>query len=318
MYGRALRLIAFICASALVGLQAGSHLLRTGCPSCTAAAPECACSDRLVPAPPRHHDRCSSACGLVPVSKGLASRRTPHTLTWHRQTTHHRRRCHPHRTKVFCALPGVVPGMARVWVVVLGDFGRSPRMQYHTLSLSAAGYDVTVMATAGAAPITQLLGVHNVQFCYLPQPPAWVMRLPTLLGLALKAAYALADMAWIMLLAAPRPKAILLQNPPAIPTLLVCWLAAARWQAKLIIDWHNLAYSILQLKYGQRRGWLIRLARSYEFSLGRCAAAHFTVTKVRTSQRKADVCHAHARGAMLCGSMCSGLCVMAADDRQCW
>ena len=23
----------------------------------------------------------------------------------------------------------------RVWVVVLGDFGRSPRMQYHTMSL---------------------------------------------------------------------------------------------------------------------------------------------------------------------------------------
>ena len=24
----------------------------------------------------------------------------------------------------------------RAWVVVLGDFGRSPRMQYHTLSLA--------------------------------------------------------------------------------------------------------------------------------------------------------------------------------------
>jgi beta-1,4-mannosyltransferase len=28
-------------------------------------------------------------------------------------------------------------GRGRVWVVVLGDFGRSPRMQYHTLSLAS-------------------------------------------------------------------------------------------------------------------------------------------------------------------------------------
>lgn len=33
-------------------------------------------------------------------------------------------------------------------VIVLGDFGRSPRMQYHTLSL-AESYDVTVVANGG-------------------------------------------------------------------------------------------------------------------------------------------------------------------------
>ena len=33
-------------------------------------------------------------------------------------------------------------------VVVLGDFGRSPRMQYHTLSL-ASTYNVTVVANGG-------------------------------------------------------------------------------------------------------------------------------------------------------------------------
>lgn len=40
-----------------------------------------------------------------------------------------------------------------VWVVVLGDFGRSPRMQYHTLSLNDHGYEVHVVATRGAAPL---------------------------------------------------------------------------------------------------------------------------------------------------------------------
>ena len=31
---------------------------------------------------------------------------------------------------------GKAKALQRVWVVVLGDFGRSPRMQYHALSLA--------------------------------------------------------------------------------------------------------------------------------------------------------------------------------------
>ena len=48
-------------------------------------------------------------------------------------------------------------GKGRVAVIVLGDLGRSPRMQYHALSLCREGYDVefvgyggtTVMLTKG-------------------------------------------------------------------------------------------------------------------------------------------------------------------------
>ena len=38
----------------------------------------------------------------------------------------------------------------RVCVVVLGDIGRSPRMQYHSLSLADAGYDVSLIGYAGS------------------------------------------------------------------------------------------------------------------------------------------------------------------------
>ena len=37
----------------------------------------------------------------------------------------------------------------RATVVVLGDFGMSPRMQNHALALAAAGYKVNVVANIG-------------------------------------------------------------------------------------------------------------------------------------------------------------------------
>ena len=38
----------------------------------------------------------------------------------------------------------------RACVVVLGDIGRSPRMQYHSLSLADAGYEVSLIGYEGA------------------------------------------------------------------------------------------------------------------------------------------------------------------------
>eukprot|EP00775_Hariotina_reticulata_P012789 gene12789-12917_t len=119
-----------------------------------------------------------------------------------------------------------------VWVVVLGDFGRSPRMQYHTHSLSQHGY---------------------------------------------QALFQLLAMLWLMLIKLPTPQAILMQNPPAIPSMLVCWMAAKRHGASWIIDWHNFAYSIMQLKYA-KHGWLISLAKTFEKLMGRQAQQHFCVT----------------------------------------
>ena len=45
---------------------------------------------------------------------------------------------------------GKAKPLTRVWVVVLGDFGRSPRMQYHALSLAtqvrcAVAFDVHIL-----------------------------------------------------------------------------------------------------------------------------------------------------------------------------
>ncbi|KXZ47485.1 hypothetical protein GPECTOR_35g923 [Gonium pectorale] len=83
---------------------------------------------------------------------------------------------------------------------------------------------------------------------------------------------------WMMLVQLPTPSAILLQNPPAIPTMAVCWLAARRHRAKLVIDWHNYGWTILALAQGAGHP-LVRVARSYERFWGRSGDAHFCVTK---------------------------------------
>ena len=64
----------------------------------------------------------------------------------------------------------------RVTVVVLGDLGRSPRMQYHAEALAAHQIDVDVVARAGSAPIAQLRG-HPRITCHL-LPPAREGSLP--------------------------------------------------------------------------------------------------------------------------------------------
>jgi beta-1,4-mannosyltransferase len=160
-------------------------------------------------------------------------------------------------------------------------------MQYHTLSLSQAGYEVDVVAMQGSQPIAALRQATNVHIHSIPQLPAWANKLPPLPGLLLKAVFQLLALLVMLLLQLPRPAAILMQNPPAVPSMLVCWLAAARHRAAWVVDWHNTAFSIMQLKYA-RFPWLISLARSIEQQLGRRAAAHFCVTKAFKQWLEAD------------------------------
>jgi beta-1,4-mannosyltransferase len=50
------------------------------------------------------------------------------------------------------------------------------------------------------------------------------------------------------------------KNPPSIPTLALVWLVGYLRGSKVIIDWHNLGYSILALKLGENH-LLVRIAK---------------------------------------------------------
>lgn len=59
----------------------------------------------------------------------------------------------------------------RVAVVVLGDVGRSPRIQYHSLSLAQEGFQVSLLGYEGSKPMNTLLENPNIQIKYLISCP---------------------------------------------------------------------------------------------------------------------------------------------------
>lgn len=58
-----------------------------------------------------------------------------------------------------------------VCVVVVGDIGRSPRMQYHALSLAKEGFDVDIVGYAGSEPLPELREHRNVHFIFMSPCP---------------------------------------------------------------------------------------------------------------------------------------------------
>ena len=117
----------------------------------------------------------------------------------------------------FARLPCVV-------VLVLGDVGRSPRMQYHALSLAQTrAVRVFLVGYAGercvpAVEAEEMRGaIAQVRLTadLLPRPKA---RALYLVYAPLKAALQLLQLMWTLLVRLPAPAVLLLQNPPAIPT----------------------------------------------------------------------------------------------------
>ncbi|KAJ3102467.1 mannosyltransferase [Phlyctochytrium planicorne] len=167
----------------------------------------------------------------------------------------------------------------RVLVLVLGDVGRSPRMQYHALSLSQEGAFVDLVGYSGSTPLQALLESQSVAIHYLkPARKITAKSAPIyiLMGI-LRVLSQIFQVVWL-LLRLPKPHAILVQNPPAIPTLAIVQFVAFVRQSRLIIDWHNFGYSIMRLNIG-RENLVVRLAKRYEQLFGRYAYGNFCVTE---------------------------------------
>ena len=170
-------------------------------------------------------------------------------------------------------------------VVVLGDLGRSPRMQYHCQSLLDAGHRVSVIGYKGEDLIESLRHEHNNRFQVIR------FSVPTLFANVNQLLYfiwrilSLSLYLFYALFFSVRPSHlsvdfVLVQNPPALPLLAVayvyCRIQAWRQGRRpgFIIDWHNLGYSML--KDGST---FQKVARVYERWLAPLADGHLTVTR---------------------------------------
>lgn len=161
-------------------------------------------------------------------------------------------------------------------VVVLGDLGHSPRMCFHALSIANVGCPVDLigyreselMEEVARHPLINIVGLNPVgrsgkgTFSYLKYALRRIVSEHYSLYKALKRS---------------NPTAIVVQNPPSIPTLGVARFVTL-WTypgCKLIIDWHNLGFSILAMS--QKR-WMVTLYRVYEMIFGRIAYVHLCVS----------------------------------------
>ncbi|KAL3798416.1 hypothetical protein HJC23_005069 [Cyclotella cryptica] len=202
-------------------------------------------------------------------------------------------------------------------VMVLGDLGRSPRMQYHALSLLEQGHYVSLVGYAGEGLIPPLenalansmltdngetpcsfRGNLHVLRMEPHQPPRnnmlcrllyYPLRLASLL-------YCVIDTLWVKLNHPPHTKlpvdVILVQNPPSVPTLLLAYLFCiwnGVWRShrpRFVIDWHNLGYTMFDLPDSKTRFLRQALQKSlrafvkvYEYTMASLADAHLCVTQ---------------------------------------
>ncbi|KAB8256323.1 glycosyl transferases group 1-domain-containing protein [Aspergillus pseudonomiae] len=177
-----------------------------------------------------------------------------------------------------------------VQILVLGDIGRSPRMQYHALSIAKGGGQVEIIGYHESEIHPDISSDPRISIVALPPHPACLQTSNKLLFLVfgpLKVLFQVVCLWWSLAYRTRPVKWLLVQNPPSIPTLAVASLTCFLRQTNLIIDWHNFGYSILALKLGNGHP-LVKLSKWYEKTFGRYATAHLCVTTAMTSVLKKE------------------------------
>ena len=170
-------------------------------------------------------------------------------------------------------------------VVVLGDLGRSPRMQYHCQSLLDAGHHVSFVGYDGEALIDALVEQEGKRLRVIR------FHVPTMFENKHRVIYFVWRIVSLSLFLAHAlffsvernipVDFVLVQNPPALPLLAVVYLYCRikqflqKRRPGFIIDWHNLGYSMLTPDGSTFQ----KIARVYEQTMAPLADGHLTVTK---------------------------------------
>lgn len=154
-------------------------------------------------------------------------------------------------------------------------------MQYHALALAVNEGEVDLVGLEGAPLHAALTAEPRLRSHRLSDRAfATRMRGGRRRFVMLSAARASwqASRLFASLMRLPKPDVILVQNPPAVPTLAAATMAARLRGARLVIDWHNLSHTILAVRLGETHRAVRALARS-ERRWARRADAHFAVSE---------------------------------------
>ncbi|CAM8881341.1 unnamed protein product [Rhodiola kirilowii] len=170
----------------------------------------------------------------------------------------------------------------RAAVVVLGDIGRSPRMQYHALSLARqASLEVDIVSYGGSIPHSAVLENKFIHIHEMRQWPKVLQGIPKIMHpftLLIKAVVQFLMLFWFLCVKIPSPDVFIVQNPPSIPTLVAVKWASWLPGSSFIVDWHNFGYTLLGLSLG-RNSRLVAIYRWFEKHYGSKADGALCVTK---------------------------------------
>jgi beta-1,4-mannosyltransferase len=153
-------------------------------------------------------------------------------------------------------------------------------MQYHALALAVNEGEVDLIGLEGApvhAALTAEPRLHSHRLSDRAFGSRGSRGVRRFVVLSAARASLQAGRLLTALLRLPKPDIIFVQNPPAVPTLAVAWLASRMRGAKFIIDWHNLSHAILAVRLGEGHRAVRALARS-ERRWARRADGHLAVS----------------------------------------
>ncbi|TQV98890.1 hypothetical protein V2A60_007410 [Cordyceps javanica] len=185
--------------------------------------------------------------------------------------------------------PAEDPKNNHIQIIVLGDIGRSPRMQYHAISVAKHGKKVDIVALKETARHPELIGNPNATLYPLDPLPEWLAwgNLNFIIQIPGKVIHQFWTLFHTIMYTAPAAEWIIIQNPPSIPTFHVALFVAWIRGSKVIIDWHNYGHTILAQK-GKLYSPLVPLYRWYEFFFGRrLCNVNLAVTDAMTQQLQA-------------------------------
>lgn len=164
----------------------------------------------------------------------------------------------------------------RVIIYVIGEIGHSPRMCYHASSFSLRGWDVEVCGYAEDEIPKVLLKDPNVTIHRIPvlKRGPRENKLLFMIKKVVYQFYVISKQLWEL----RGSNYLLMQNPPSIPIMPLAVLYRLSG-CMLIIDWHNLAYSILQLKFkGNFKHPFVLISYVLEYLCSKFANYHLVVT----------------------------------------
>jgi beta-1,4-mannosyltransferase len=153
-------------------------------------------------------------------------------------------------------------------------------MLNHALALAGDGADVW-LAGYCETPLERVVLEHpRIRVCRIAaiaRAKEGTSRFRFLLTSGIRAVFLWFQLLWLLLVRTPRGGALLVQNPPSLPTLPVGWLAARLRGSLFIVDWHNFGYAMLALRLGPKH-FAVQMTKACERLFGRRADAHFSVS----------------------------------------